>query len=294
MEKSKNFIIPSEFIKTQPLFKRIAKSNEKLYESLWKLKHYFVILYYKFNKKADSIFKIVEIETCPICNRRCSFCPLNQDETPKKMMSDELFNKIINELKELHFKGEVSLSSYGEPLLDKRLTGFAKRIKTELGSKIIINTNADFLTEEKFKELVSAGIDTISVSQHDKEPSPAIKGLFSEVTSVKLKHLSFRIVNENSELFNRGGSVEVKTLQTLFTCPIRNIYVRADGNVRFCCDDYYCEVKLGDVNQFKLIDIWNGPFYKKIRNEIKQDIFNLEICKRCRGILPPKKYEPQG
>jgi hypothetical protein len=27
------------------------------------------------------------------------------------MMSDGLFNKIINELKELHFKGDVSLSS---------------------------------------------------------------------------------------------------------------------------------------------------------------------------------------
>lgn len=144
MEKSKNFIIPGKFVKTEPLFKRIIKSNKKLYESLWKLKHFFVISYYKFNKKADSIFKYVEIETCPICNRKCSFCPISQDKTPKKMMSDELFNKIINELKELHFKDDVSLSSYGESLLDKRLAGFAKRIKAELGSKIIINTNGNF------------------------------------------------------------------------------------------------------------------------------------------------------
>jgi radical SAM protein with 4Fe4S-binding SPASM domain len=294
MEKSKDFITPGEFIKTKPLFKRIVKSNKKLYESLWKLKHYFVILYYKFNKKADSIFKLVEIETCPICNRRCSFCPLNQDETPKKMMSDELFNKIMNELKELHFKGDVSLSSYGEPLLDKRLAGFAKRIKAGLGSKIIINTNGDFLTIEKFRELVSAGIDTIVVSQHDKEPSSTIENLFSEISPIERRYLVFQVVNEDLPLGNRGGSVKVKTLRTLFDCPIRSIYIRADGNVRFCCDDYYCEVKLGNINESKMIDIWNSPFYKKIRNEIKQDIFNLEICKKCRGILPSKKYEPQG
>jgi len=290
MKKSKNFIISSEFIRRKSLFERIIKSNEKLYESLWKLKHYFVILYYKFNKKADSIFKLVEIETWPICNRKCSFCPLSQDKSPLQMMSDELFNKIINELKELHFKGDVSLSSYGEPLLDKRLAGFTKRIKRELGSKIIINTNGDFLTIDKFRELVSAGIDTIVVSQHDKEPSLAIKNLFSHVTALKLKHLIFTIVNEDSELCNRGGSVKVKNPQTLRPfCNNINMYIKADGNVRICCNDYYNEVKLGDINESKMIDIWNSPFFKKIRNENKRGILNLPICKRCRGILPPKK-----
>lgn len=289
MEKSKNFIIPGKFVKREPLFKRIIKSNKKLHKSLWKLKHFFVISYYKLNKKADHIFKYVEIETYPICNRKCSFCPVSQDKTPKKMMSDELFNKIINELKELHFKGEVSLSCYGEPLLDKRLAGFAKRIKAELGSKIIINTNGDFLTTEKFRELIAAGIDTIYLSQHDKESPSVIKNLFSEISPTEQRHLAFNLVNEDTELVNRGGSVEVKILRTLFGCPFRNIYIRADGNVRLCCNDYYCEVKLGNVNQSKLIDIWNNPFYKKIRNEIRRDIFNLKICKKCLGIISSKE-----
>ncbi|MFC1630125.1 radical SAM/SPASM domain-containing protein [Patescibacteria group bacterium] len=262
--------------------------NKKLHESLWKLKHFFAVSYYKFNKKADPIFEYVEIETNPICNRKCPFCPVYQDKTPKKIMSDELFNKIINELKELHFKGEISLVSYGEPLLDERLPEFIKRIKAELGSKVIINTNADFLTVKKFRELVSAGIDTIAVSQHDKEPSQAIKNLFSEVSFTEQKHLIYSVVNEDSPLVNRGGSVEVKTSRTLFACPVKNIYIRADGNVRFCCNDYYCEVKVGDVNQSKLIDVWNNPFYKKIRNEFRRDVFNLKICKRCKGINSSK------
>ena len=274
-----------KFGKTEPLFKRIIKSNKKLHESLWKLKHFFVVSYYKLNEKANPIFKYVEIETNPICNRKCVFCPVCQDKTPKKMMSDELFNKIINELKELHFKGDVSLSCYGEPLLDKRLAGFAKRIKAELGSKIIINTNGDFLTIEKFRELVSAGIDTIALSQHDKELSPAIKNLFSEISLTEQKYLIHNVVNENSPLLNRGGSVEVKSSRTLFGCPVRNIYIRADGNVRFCCNDYYCEVKVGNVNQSKLIDIWNNPFYKKIRNDFRRDIFSLKICKKCLDII---------
>jgi len=268
------------------LAKSMIKSNGSLYKFLIKLRysnrHAFIFISKLCNSQIDvnSMFRFVEIETYPLCNRRCSFCPITQDKTPKKLMSNQLFEKIISELKELNFNGDICLSSYGEPLLDKRLAGFAKRIKADLGSKIIINTNGDFLTVNRFRELVSAGIDIIIVSQHDKEPSAAIKNLFSQVNSAELNHLVFQKINEDSPLSNRGGSVEAKNLK-LFDCPIQNIYIRADGNVRFCCSDYYNEVKLGNVNQSKLIDIWNSPFYRKIRNNLKRGIFNLEICKRC-------------
>jgi len=281
--------IPFSFVKS------VIKSNRRLHKFLLKIEYsnkYVFNLFSIFRNidiDVNSIFKFVEIETCPLCNRRCSFCPIGQDNTPKKLMSDQLFNKILIELKELNFKGNISLSSYGEPLLDKRLAGFAKRIKAELGSKISINTNGDFLTIKKFKELVSAGIDTIIISQHDKESSSTIRDLFSKISSIEQKHLIFQVVNEDSSLANRGGSVEVKKLKTLINCRMQDIFIRADGNVRFCCNDYYCEVKLGNVNQSKLIDIWNSPFYRKIRNEIKKGIFNLEICKRCRHIIPPKQ-----
>ncbi|MBU3918411.1 SPASM domain-containing protein [Patescibacteria group bacterium] len=110
-----------------------------------------------------------------------------------------------------------------------------------------------------------------------------------KISSIERKHLIFQIVNENSSLVNRGGSVKVKTLKTLVDCRIQDIFIRADGDVRFCCNDYYCEVRLGNVNQSKLINIWNSTFYRKIRNEIKRGIFNLEICKKCHN----KKYEKE-
>ncbi|MBU3918412.1 radical SAM protein [Patescibacteria group bacterium] len=166
------------------LIKSIIKSNKRLHKFLLKLEHSNMYIFNLFsiarniNVDINSIFKFVEIEICPLCNRKCSFCPISKDNIPKKLMSNQLFGKILSELKELNFNGDICLSSYGEPLLDKRLAGFAKRVKAELGSKIIIATNGDFLTIERFKELVSAGIDTIIVSQHDKEPSSTIKDMF--------------------------------------------------------------------------------------------------------------------
>jgi len=266
------------------LFKRVKtaiKSRRKLYIFLLRIRAFVVKHYLKLFKK----FRAIEIETTPICNRRCSFCPITQDESRlKEVMSEELFDKIVKELKDLRFKGEICLNSYGEPLLDKRLTEFVKKIKTQISAKIIISTNGDFLTPEKFRELVLAGISTFHMSQHDEEPSVAIKTLLEELSRDELKHLVFGIVKEDSPLVNRGGTVEVKILQPLVVCPIRKIYVRADGELRLCCNDYFREVRLGNVNETKLIDIWNSQTYKKIRQDLERNIFNMEVCKKCQRI----------
>lgn len=255
--------------------KDIVKSNKKLYKSLSKI-----------SLKIFRNFKTIEIETNPICNRRCLFCPITQDEARlTAMMSDELFNKIVNELKALRFKGEVCWSSYGEPLLDKRLVEQVRTMKTALNLKLLcVFTNGDFLTPDKFRELLSAGVDTFYLSQHDKEPSAAIKNLLAELTPAERQHLVFSVVNEDSLLVNRGGSVKVKNLQPLIHCHLRKIYIRADGELRLCADDYFREVRLGNVNENKLIDLWNSPAYKIIRQELARGVYSQSVCKRCVGL----------
>ena len=284
--------VPKELIEAKSLFQRMIKPNKRLYRFLFRLKNNnrYVFAFRNFWKDTDSIFKTVGIETYPICNRRCPFCPVCEDKTPKKIMSDQLFDKILNELKQLHFNGNVELCDYGEPLLDKRLASFARRIKTELGSKILIATNGDLLTKEKFRELVSSGIDIITVSQHDKEPSAVLRNLFSEITIAEKKHLIFQVINENIEtLSNRGGSIKVDSMNPMY-CALQKITIRADGKVSLCCDDYYNEVGLGDVNKSRLIDIWNDLGYRKLRNERKRGIFNLPICKKCRGEITSTNF----
>lgn len=292
MGKSKEFIMPPKFYQKKPLLKQLVRVNKGIYQFQLKTKNCIRLFFRRrgFGINPNSLFKSVDIETNPICNRKCSFCPLSKDDSKKEMMSEEIFNKIVAELKELNYCGDVCLSSYGEPLLDPRLTSFAKKIKSEVGSRIVISTNGDFLTEEKLDELLSAGIDKIYVSQHDKEPSPAIKHLFSKINSTQAKHLVFQIVNENSELFNRGGSVAVKKMiqNPPFCDQIKYFYIRSDGNVRLCCNDYFNVVKLGNVKEEKLIDIWNKSFFKKVREELSKGIYNLKVCKMCQGIVSPK------
>ncbi|MCX6759124.1 MAG: SPASM domain-containing protein [Candidatus Nealsonbacteria bacterium] len=288
MDQKLNIIPPSVKAGEKNWLKRWIKNNKSLYPLFYRLlrcnRDVFILRNFWIN--TDTLFSSVEIETCSICNRKCPFCPVAYDNSQKVIMSDEIFNKIITELKELNFKGEIAFAGYGEPLLDKRLEEFVKRIKKELGSSVEIVTNGDFLTYERFKQLISAGADTFRLSQHDKEPSEQIKEFFSNVQKNELKYIIFQTATEGSITFtNRGGSVKMKTLHPFYCAPM-HLIIRADGSVPLCCNDYYEEVKLGNVTKQRIIDIWNKPFYREIRNEIKRGIFNLEICKKCLDLKP--------
>jgi len=280
-------LIPIEVLRgRETKLKRMIKSNRLLYSFLYKFFrcNRYIFILKNFRRDTDSLFKSISIETYSFCNRKCAFCPVAYDNTQKAIMPTEVFTKILKELKELNFRGEVGLSNYGEPLLDERLPNFVQQIKKELGSRIVISTNGDFLTFNKFKELVSVGVDLFHISQHDLEPSETIKNLFSQLTPSEWKYISYEIVKEDSiTLANRGGSLKMKTFHP-FYCDVQHTIIRATGEVCFCCNDYYNEVKLGNVKNERLIDIWNKPFYRRIRNEIKRGIFKLSICKKCLGI----------
>jgi len=286
--KQKSIIPSSVRAGERNWLRQFVKHNKFLYPLFYKLLrcNRTVFILNGFWRNTDILFDSVEIETISICNRKCSFCPLAYDDTPGEIMADETFDKIINELKELNFKGEIAFSGYGEPLLDKQLRSRVEKIKKELGSFIEIVTNGDFLTYKKFKELVSMGVNVFRLSQHDKEASEQIKLLFSNIKKDELKYIIFQTATEGSTTFtNRGGSVPMKTLHPFYCAPM-HLIIRADGSIPLCCNDYYKEINFGNIKKERLLDIWNKPFYRKTRNEIKRGIFNLKICKKCLGLKP--------
>jgi len=96
-----------------------------------KLKKYSKAL---FNRALGDSFDQVHtlyIETLTACNLRCSYCPNSVYERGliknNQEMETKLFFKIINELAELNWIGDIQPHSYGEPLLDERLPSFESR-----------------------------------------------------------------------------------------------------------------------------------------------------------------------
>ena len=107
------------------------------------------------NKK--ELFNHIEVETINRCNGVCSFCPINTTRDPreKRIMSQELFEDIIDQLAEMQYGGKIALFSNNEPMLDERIIDFYKYTREKLPNAwIFMFTNGTLLTLDKFKKLI--------------------------------------------------------------------------------------------------------------------------------------------
>lgn len=112
----------------------------------------------------------VQIETFTKCNAACTFCQYPELTRIGDKMPDELFDKIISDLREFPTDLQTSLTLYGvnEPFLDKRIWKFMRIISDELPHMpIALNTNGAPLTEKTIDSLTDYNIARLSVSFND-------------------------------------------------------------------------------------------------------------------------------
>lgn len=117
----------------------------------------------KILKKPRTIY----IETTNLCNAKCPMCPHEKITREKGVMSWSLFEKIVNDCKELDLEETtIYLHKEGEPLLDNKIFERIKYIKKQLPKlkEVVLNTNAMLLNEDKAKELIDSKIDKVFFS----------------------------------------------------------------------------------------------------------------------------------
>ena len=259
----------------------------RLLYSVYSVKH--KLLYNKWD-----FFETIAIETTTHCNLRCKFCPNSKYDRGllknKRLMSPELFKKIIDQLSEVGYRGQVDLYSYGEPLTDERLPEFVEYSRKKLPKAIIeINSNGFLITLEIYKNLLNKGLDKINISQYTDVMPPNTGKVLEELEkNPDIKNIIHYRVLDPTQLSNRGGEIEL-AVSPNYEKPIC-VYPKAAqtidyaGNWVLCCNDYHSEVSFGNLNQEKLLEIWNKPFFKQIRKETRNNIFNLPLCQRCVGM----------
>lgn len=122
--------------------------------------------------KAKAVFAkfvgIVNLETNSYCNRKCHYCPVSITNRGKNtQMKSEIFEKILDELREIDYASSVSLNLYNEPLSDKNLIYKLQCIKDKLPKAFLrFNSNGDFLTPNLLDKLESSGLDYLNITLH--------------------------------------------------------------------------------------------------------------------------------
>lgn len=234
----------------------------------------------------------INIETTSYCNRKCRYCPNYTIGRKNKLMEENLFYKIIDDLKKHDFQGSIEPTGYGEPLTDPRLLNFIKYIRKNLSlSTIGIATNGDFLTKENFLIFTYMGVNYFGVSNHVENPTNTAAETFRFVQknypflSKNIYFNNIRLLINNKCFHNRCGLVDIATKQyeRCPYAPIRQMNIDVNGNVLFCCHDYLAKHTFGNVSNEDLYEIWNNKKYVQFRNAINNGNLPYKMCKICTG-----------
>ncbi|MEM3405618.1 MAG: radical SAM/SPASM domain-containing protein [Candidatus Pacearchaeota archaeon] len=164
---------------------------------------------------------ILQIENTNICNARCIMCPHIYMKRKQKIMKQEQFVKICKNVLPYSKINLITLTGFGEPLIDKELDKKVKWINENYPSiDIDIYTNASLLNSEVTERLLKLRLHKINFSINGTEKTyKKIMGLEYERTKKNilnflkrkkelkkiypLTNISLMILKENKKEINK-------------------------------------------------------------------------------------------
>jgi MoaA/NifB/PqqE/SkfB family radical SAM enzyme len=99
----------------------------------------------------------LSIETCTSCNHRCPFCPVSVDPREREVMSQPLFESILDQVLQVAGRNiNVFLSNYNEPTVDPLFEERCAALFAR-GMTVSILTNASHFSPERGARLEAMG-----------------------------------------------------------------------------------------------------------------------------------------
>ncbi len=207
------------------------------------------------------------IDPCDICNFRCSFCFQSHKDFRGSIMSENIFNTVIQQLKE--FKGPINvihLYGHGEPMLNGNLPEFVKRLKENgVAKEVVVTSNGSRLSEEYSQRLVEAGLDRLSISLNGLSTGQfkKIVGVEADFERIYSSILYFYSIRKNCHLHIKiNGECFSEEEQQRFICLFQD-----------CCDTF---------NIDHVVNIWPGMEMTREREHTIYD-FDEDDAKKIRG-----------
>lgn len=122
--------------------------------------------------------EVAQIEVTNRCNFNCAMCQRIPLKVPIRDMDFSLYKKVIDRFKPIE---EVTLTGWGEPLMHPKIAVMINYAKKK-GKWVSLTSNGSLLSEKLAKELIQAGLDSITFSV-DEIKTPKDGSLAHPVTN---------------------------------------------------------------------------------------------------------------
>ncbi len=229
---------------------------------------------------------IIVIENSANCNLHCEACPtVHAYNYPKKFMSQETFNQIIQNISPHQFP-RCALMGWGEPLLDplyqERLLLLKKR-----GYIVGSTSNLTLLTEKRARKLIVNGLDHLGVSV---DANHIIGAGYSLTDLQKKMEFLFRLIEKNSAqlrvginiiLFKKNLDIVFEIIERLKFFPLTHIGIAPLIMIptkelynQLIAKDELLRLKQDIIGRFPNLPISFQYLEEEIKGNCRSDIFN--------------------
>ncbi len=272
---------------------------------------------------------LVDIELSSLCGLHCPMCYTITEEFKKsvktQLMDFDLYKKIIDEIGGK--VPAIRLSLRGEATLHPRFVECIAYAKEKGIKEVSFLTSGVKLNEEFFVQVAEAGVDwiTVSIDGMDEVYEGIRKPLKFEDTYNKIKRINeikkernwyrpvikiqsiWTAIRDNAERFYNtfseiadyvafnpvieyGKDDDIKYVSD-FLCPqlYQRLVVGSDGQVLLCSNDEVGKVRVGDIFESSVHEIWHGEVLTRIRDLHSKGEFTK--CEACRICYVPRKTD---
>lgn len=178
----------------------------------------------------------IRIESASACNLRCRYCPTGTDydnsRVTRQVMPDAVFDRIVNQIKELPTVNAATTYLGGEPLINKALLANIRRLLDDTTIRSIeLVTNGMLLTEDFCRQL--GAIENfesflVQISLDGRRPEDndfARRG--ADYQAIKNNIIMLRKILP-ARFDVQIANVQVPTLDEAYCTPVPPAYLQAD------------------------------------------------------------------
>jgi MoaA/NifB/PqqE/SkfB family radical SAM enzyme len=254
----------------------------------------------------------VSLETCTVCNHRCPFCPVSIAPREREIMSQELFERVVDQSVDVGGSGiVVFLNNYNEPTFDPLFEDRVRYLFAR-GLAVSVLTNASGFTPERcalFETLgrfryIGVNLPTLRPDRYEKlHGTRDLPRIIANMDAMHAREISEEtaivVLGEEDEehrrdaeeirehfepkgwivkpfkIRSRPGSgtyvIEPPPIKKLRGCeligsrPFEHLHVTATGTAVLCCQDYYENLKVGNVKTQTVAEILGGDSIARLR-----------------------------
>jgi len=279
------FLMQIDWQKNIPL---LTRSRVFFRDSLLRYVHNPIQVFRRKNGYADKdIFKSIKIQTNYRCTRKCSYCHYGQANPPiNRELDEQLFYRIIDQLRSMRYRGRLGLFEINEPLTDKRLPLFIRHTRSLLADAwIYLTTNGDLLKDGSLETLFKEGVNSIYLNSYDEKAFVRNRRFYNNLPSGSKKLVTHIDRTYQTTWNSRAGNIKEfqgRTCSNPCDLVYDHCYIKPDGKVYSCINDFCGINEMGDLHTDSLLAIWHGDRFTRLRQQLNNGNRAANpLCSQC-------------